>query len=204
MNTRRVACIESELMRCERELRGLLVDVRGQCVLQGDADAKDQLPAGVKHPPLDVSADGGGEMIGKWSQIVSFFQNLRSLVEADEALNETQKMNLVTYRFRVRFSISHRFGDCKYMILTYGSGAYYLLLRDSGITCRLLNCNYSGELVRRYEDRDEWRTLTSIAGECDAFSGPLSVKHIVKDVLVGCDLYAVSSQLAARLVQNFK
>jgi hypothetical protein len=29
MPTRRIACIESELLRCERELRGLLVDARG-------------------------------------------------------------------------------------------------------------------------------------------------------------------------------
>jgi hypothetical protein len=202
MNIRRVACIESELMRCERELRGLLVDARGSCVLQGDADAEDQLPAGVVLPPTDVSADGGGEMIGKWLKLVSFFEKLPSLVEADEELDETQKRSLATFNFSIRVSTSRVFGGCAYMRLTYGSGAYYLLLLPSGITCRRFN--WSGYLSRTFDRRDRWRTLTSIVKQCEYFSGPVSVKHIVEDVLVKCYLHQIAHELAARLVQKFE
>ena len=199
-----MACIESELTRCERELRGLLVDARGSCVLQGDADAEDQLPVGSNRPPFDISKDGGSEMIGKWSQLVSFFQNLPSLVEADEALNENQKKSLTKFWFDVRVSISTMFSNCPYMRLKYGSNAYYFLLRPSGITCRRFNWSVLGYLVRRYEESEKWRTLTSISGECGDYSGPVSVKHIVKDVLDGCYLHVISSDLAARLVEKIK
>lgn len=203
MNIRRVACIESELMRCERELRGLLVDTRRLCVSQGDAE--DSLPNGVEDPPSDVPGHERSDMRDKWSQIVSFFQNLPSFVEADNELQESQRESLKTFRFSVREHISVKFGNCAYLRLTYGSGAYYLLLLPNGITCRRFKWNNVCEnLAKTYEPRDKWRTLTSIPGECDDFSGPLSVQHIVKDVLDGCYLHVISSDLAARLVQKFE
>jgi hypothetical protein len=49
MPTRHIACIESELLRCERELRGLLVDARGGEWLGANGRGSSEAPLTWEH-----------------------------------------------------------------------------------------------------------------------------------------------------------
>ncbi len=181
MAARRLACIESELRQCERELCGLLGDARG--VLQsGEVDA----PPGGDAPSDEV--DAGAPSLD-WSTVISFFRQLPSFVENDTMLDKKQKSGFArsNYEFSVdtnilwkrRASLKLKFGYVR---------AYSLLLRHGGILCMPLFLDLYGNYSPDETKKVAWRKLTSLAEYCNPDSGPISLVWIVWAVLNGCKI----------------
>jgi hypothetical protein len=195
MAARRLVCIESELLQCERELCGLLGDARG--VLQSMDTLPDADEPSVEH---EVGAD---VMIPEWNQIVSFFEQLPSFVDADTMLDASEKQCFKILNLRGSISTNPLVWSRKSLTLRYGSDAYVLSLRSDGISGRPYNLNMHGSLTQRNGGRDHWRWLTSIQDVCGDYSGDISVLHVVKQILIASGLWRSDSSLEKRLVARF-